>query len=152
MIDDTPKLSLAERMTALRAKQALEANPAARSEASNKSPMSLFIVLFTKSYTAYYKDYMLGAKYLLRWLTPIDWEEQDGCPLDLEIEKYPLIEDTSFKPTNLLGSYSLTELSRIIANAYCPMDKDFAKYMLESNKIYRAMFLTAIDLTLRGVI
>lgn len=127
----------AERMAALRAKMAA-ANPSPLSECREPHKLATFLLIFAKSIPECSSSYMEGAKYLLGYLT-----YGRLVPLDLEVAKYPLIEDTSYTPNRLLVTYELLELATLISGE---------SYGSEVAKVKRAIYLTTIDLINRGLI
>jgi len=92
--------SIADRMATLKE----NSNQSPRSEATNSSPLSLFLAIYNKAEHDCYIDYMEGAKALHSWLTL-----QGTVPLELGVI------DLYLKVPKLLTSYSLQELTKILA-------------------------------------
>jgi hypothetical protein len=90
-------LSLAERMAAI-------------TKLENAAPFTLshYLYIYTSSNHQCYIDYMQGAESLYRYLT-------QTAPLNWEVEKYPNIDNPSFKvPRLLAGGYEGQELIKIL--------------------------------------
>lgn len=129
---------LLARMAQLR-KKAKDENPCPYSEVRVTSPLSLFLVIYSKASHECYIDYMHGAKALLAWLTVGDMD------LDYQEDKYPQINDTSFKVPVLLRGYASNELATFLE----PYEKytSSEEYFAAQARASRAIYLTMKDMT-----
>jgi len=104
-------ISLSERIANLKA-----------DSSSKPFPLATFITIYNKASCECYIDYMEGAKALHFWLTA-----GGTIPLDLELSS-----DAALDTPNLLISYSMTELVKIIIPSL-----DLEK----RNRVYKAILL-----------
>lgn len=132
-----PTPSLHERMAALREREVV-ADPSTRSDSQEQSTLATFLILYSRTTNgAYYKEYMQGAEYLLRWLTPVGWSgSKQGCPLLLP-------PPPSKSVPNMLQSYETLELAKIITASYMDKEQDWTGYMLElvinNSRVYHTL-------------
>lgn len=95
------------------------------------SPLSLFLTIYCKANRECYMEYMRGAKALLAWLGEIDY------PTD----RYPEILNPNFRVPNLLRSYPLNELAKMLEpyEKYNNMDEYYRANVIAQNAIYFVM-------------
>lgn len=128
---------LSERLAALRAKQDA-ANPSPLSELSVPHKLATLIILYAKADYECNINYMEATHYLIGYLT-----YGHRVPLDLELTKYPRIEEASYKIPNLVRTYALVELATLLSGA---------TYGAEHARYERAIHFTTLDLMNRGLI
>lgn len=107
---------------------------------STKTPFTLatYLILYHKSNTIHYIAYQKGHLALLNYLTC-----NGTMPLDLELDKYPRILDATLKVPSILGSWNLNDLCEKLSGK---------AYGAENSMYNRAIYLTAHDLAMRGLI
>lgn len=96
--------------------RAKQDNPSPRSESTTPSTLATYLLLYSKADRECYIEYMRGAKDLLAWLT-----NNGSVPLDLQLDKYPRMEDPNFQVPSLLGGYESGELARILVGEGAPL-------------------------------
>lgn len=107
---------------------------------STKTPFTLatYLILYHKANKLHYISYQKGHTALLNYLT-----YNGTVPLDLELDKYPRILDASWKVPSILGSWNLNDVCEKLSGE--ANGDEYRKYT-------RAVYLTAHDLAMRGLI
>lgn len=128
---------LLERMAALKASSMAE-NTSVISNTAVTHTLSTFLIIYHKADAKHYINHLGGHKALFNYLTCYG-----KYPLDLELDKYPRILDTTFKKPSILGSWNLNELAELFSGK---------AYGSDNAMFTRAIYFTSIDLANRGLI
>ena len=96
------------------------------------TPLWVYLEIVNKANTECYINYMQGARDLFNWLAPIDFQ----------LALYPEALDPAVKTPELLGSYYMNELVKILAarSRYVSFDE----WLACSNVIHKAIYYTTI--------
>lgn len=128
---------LTDRIKALKTK-AEEENTTPYSYSDTRHTLANFLVIYNKAQQACFMYYMAGAKELHYYLTC-----GRNTPLDLELDKYPQIEDNNFQVNRLLSGYDSYQLAVILSGE---------TYGAKLKMYERAIYFTTLDLVSRGII
>jgi len=132
-----------QRIAELKAKQLVSKEPA------KLFTLSTLIIIRNKASRECTVDYSIGLKAVLEYLIPANHKPSDGCPFNLELDKYPLALNEGFKLPCTLAGYASSELASLIARSYTTNTKD---YLAEYSKLVKLIVLTSFDLAVKGII
>ena len=131
-------------MKALREKQARDSDPSIYSDIKVSSSLSLFLCIYNKAHYECVCDNLKGARALLNWLT---W--CGSVPLDLELEKYPLIEQKGWEVPVLCSGYESKALAAMLSVPFNDLggaDSNSAYVLAQREKITKAIYLISISI------
>lgn len=80
------------------AKMLEERNASTKSKAANSTPLSAYVIIYSKASSECYVDYMEGAKLLWDWLSPIEVPEEE-------------VDNSKMKLYNLINTYEVQKLA-----------------------------------------